>query len=218
MCFPYPVYLANWTAKTRSDPNAPTPWNNAWAFHCSLVAIRHISWRHPNNQLSISAIGSHLVHFGTLWAPFRYPVSRSFLLNTQYLSLAGISASVLQVASALSRARQVWLVCLMPSANVAITRSTARSRCRCRLFRGRDIRHGDFLEISTQCSRFPYQRSPPRAGRVGRNGPNIESKSWIWTVFSPRNLLCGTSPRPAILNRILEPVFATRHWLGEFQV
>src|SRR5436305_14586023 len=33
----------------------------------------------------------------------------------------------------------------MPSAKVAITASTSRSRFRCRRFRGADIRHGDFL-------------------------------------------------------------------------
>jgi hypothetical protein len=33
-----------------------------------------------------------LVHLGTLWMPLRYP--RSCLLNTVYLSLAGISCSL----------------------------------------------------------------------------------------------------------------------------
>lgn len=74
--------------------------------------------------------GSHFVHLGTLCAPFRYPLFLSFLLNIQYLSFAGISDSFLQVATALSRARQLWFVCLIPSVNAAITLSTARRRRR----------------------------------------------------------------------------------------
>ena len=148
--------------------------------HSTLISIWHLSRRHPKSSQQNGNWVSHLVHLGTLWAPFRYPFSRSFLLNTQYLSRAGISASFLHVDRALSRTLQVCFVCFIPSANVAITPSTSRSRLRCLLFRGGDIRQGDFLKSTQFCyiwKMIAYQRSPPRVGSVGRKGPNIVQTS-----------------------------------------
>ena len=140
-------------------------------------------------------INSYLVHLGTLWAPFRYPLSRCFLLKTQYLSLGGISDSFLHVARAWSRALQDCPVCRNPSDKVAITESTARSLNRCRRFRGGDILHGLFLVVVSNWMNWGQCTIRGRQGLAMLDGKVQTCPCWTMArvVVDHENLLSRKS-------------------------